>query len=193
MGNVSLQACDPTGTICIGSDSLSISGPGLGITISAPSCIESVSVGSDATTFTTVCPGVTHTLTISGVSSGDGLNPNLSPSLNLNTGNNLLNNKQQIINQEKIFPNSITNEALKNRFITDQVVKINIVIQNKKTFQINIKKNDTISVLKDKIVSLEGIPKTKQILTWNGTELLNKYNIGWFVVNGQETNFILNY
>ena len=69
MGNISLQSCDPTGTICVGDNVLSISGPGLGISISAPSCEQSISVGPDATTVTNICPGSISTATI-GISTG---------------------------------------------------------------------------------------------------------------------------
>ena len=70
MGNVALQSCDPTGTVCFGGDGFSISGPGIGITISAPTCDQSISVGPTATTVTNVCPGSISTATI-GISAGD--------------------------------------------------------------------------------------------------------------------------
>jgi hypothetical protein len=70
MGNVGIQACDPTGTLCFGGDGFSISGPGIGITYNLPGCSQSISVGPTATTVTNVCPGSISTATI-GISAGD--------------------------------------------------------------------------------------------------------------------------
>lgn len=80
--NITLQVCDPSGTICAGDGILSFTGFGLSIGFDISGCSESISVGPDATTFTTVCPGIVSTTIISGVNSGD----NMFSTTNLNSG-----------------------------------------------------------------------------------------------------------
>ena len=60
--NMTLQVCDPTSSICAGDGILSFSGFGLSVGFDITGCSNSISVGLDATTFTTVCPGVKTTL-----------------------------------------------------------------------------------------------------------------------------------
>jgi len=212
MGNVSLQSCDPTGTICIGSDSLSISGPGLGITISAPSCVESVSVGPDATTFTTVCPGSTTTLTVSGVSAG-GSSVNTS---NIGAITEMIELKRNAAllgvhtatpptwTAEKVIRRSTTNnpcmlmghkitpEYLKrigelyNPKIKIYVVKLYKKNDARKTLEFTVNTTDTILSLKQKIKTKEWIPEKEQKLFFKSRELLDGYMIGHFITNNNE-------
>ena len=68
MGNsVSLQVCDPSGTVCAGDGILSFTGFGLSVDFDISGCTQSVSVGPDVTTFTTICPGSVTTAIMSGV------------------------------------------------------------------------------------------------------------------------------
>lgn len=54
---MTLLVYDPTGTVCAGDGMLSFSGFGLSVGFDISGCTQSVSVGPDATTFTTICPG----------------------------------------------------------------------------------------------------------------------------------------
>lgn len=81
--NMTLQVCDPTGSVCAGDGILSFTGFGLSVGFDITGCSNSISVGPDATTFTTVCPGVITTAIVSGVNSGDEM---FSTTTNLNSG-----------------------------------------------------------------------------------------------------------
>ena len=89
--NMTLQVCDPTGTICVGDGILNITGFGLSVGFDITGCSNSISVGPDVTTFTTVCPGVVTTAIVSGDDMFSKINLNSSFELNQSRISNGLN------------------------------------------------------------------------------------------------------
>ena len=192
MGNtVSLQVCDPSGTFCIGEDVLSITALGLSVSFDISGCTESISVGPDATTFTTVCPGSVTTATLSGVSSGD----NMFSATDLNSGVQF--NQSQMFTNSKLAE-SITSpikchssmfmgmpikeyqrqldHSLKNTFLTNEPILILIHRVSKPVLRINIARKATILDIKSKL----NIPLCTCI-HWKGINMENHYPIGYFV------------
>ena len=120
MGNVGVQACDPTGTVCFGGDGFSISGPGIGITYNLPGCSQSISVGPTATTVTNVCPGSISTATI-GISAGDSSvnTSNISNIGTLSSGMIELKRKAAQLGVHTATPPTWTAEEVIRRSTTD--------------------------------------------------------------------------
>lgn len=194
MGNtITLQVCDPTGTICAGDGILSFTGFGLSVGFDISGCSESVSVGSDATTFTTVCPGVVSTAIISGINSGD----DMFSTTNLNYGFEF--NQSQISNDSNMGVSTISpiqglpsmfmsipiteyqrqlGENLKKTFLTDKPVSIIIHRTDKPTLTINIARKSTISDIKTKL----NIP-LNTCFFWKDINMENHYPIGYFVTD----------
>jgi hypothetical protein len=189
--NMTLQVCDPTGTVCTGDGILSFNGFGLSVGFDITGCSNSISVGPDATTFTTVCPGVVTTAIVSGVNSGD----DMFSTTYLNSGFEF--NPSQISNGSNMGV-STTNliqglpsmfmgisieeyqkqlgESLKKTFLTDEQVSIMIHRTDKPTLTINIARKSTVSNIKTKL----NIPSSA-CFYWKGLKMGNHYSIGYFV------------
>ena len=191
MGNVvSLQVCDPTGTVCVGDGVLNITGFGLSVGFDISGCSESVSVGPDATTFTTVCPGVVSTAIISGVNSGDEMiSTNLNAGFEFNHShlNHRLNMGVSTTSSVQGLPSMFMGmpieeyqkqlgESLKRTFLTDCPVTIIIHRTNENNFTINMTRKATITDIKSKL----NIPLSA-CFHWNGIQMENHYPIGYFV------------
>lgn len=192
MGNsVSFQVCDPSGTICAGDGILSFSGFGLSVGFDISGCTESVSVGPDVTTFTTVCPGIISTATISGVNSGDVFSPvsDLKSGIDFNIpqisdGSNMgistTNHIQGLPSMFMGIPMSEyqrqLGESLKKHFLTNKPVQIIIHRIAKPPLTINIERKATVSDIKKKL----NIPLSV-CFNWRGHIMENHYPIGYFV------------
>ena len=188
--NVSLQVCDPTGTVCAGDGILSFTGFGLSVGFDITGCTESVSVGPSATTFTTVCPGVITTAIMSGVNSGDdmfsatdlnsGFEFNQSQISNGSMGVSTTSHIQGLPSMFMGIP--ITEyqrqlgESLKKTFLTDKPVSIMIHRTDKPTLTINIARKSTVSNIKTKLNI-----QSSACLYWKGINMENHYPIGYFV------------
>lgn len=192
MGNsVSLQVCDPSGTVCAGDGILSFNGFGLSVGFDITGCTESISVGPDATTFTTVCPGSVTTAIMSGVNSGD----DMFSATDLNSGFEF--NQSQISNGSNLGVSTTSpipglpsmfmgipieeyqrqlGESLKKTFLTDEPVSIMIHRTDKPTLTINIARKSTVSNIKTKL----NIP-TDACFYWKGVNMENHYPIGYFI------------
>ena len=192
MGNsVSLQVCDPSGTICAGDGILSFNGFGLSVGFDITGCTESVSVGPDATTFTTVCPGSVTTAIMSGVNSGD----DMFSATDLNSGFEF--NQSQISNGSNLGVSTTSSipglpsmfmgipieeyqrqlgESLKKTFLTDEPVSIMIHRTDKPILTINIAKKSTVSSIKTKL----NIPSSA-CFYWKGLKMGNHDPIGYYV------------
>lgn len=192
MGNsVTLQVCDPSGTVCAGDGMLSFTGFGLSVGFDITGCSNSISVGPDATTFTTVCPGVVTTAIMSGVNSGD----DMFYATDLNSGFEF--NQSQISNGSNLGVSTTSpvpglpsmfmgipieeyqkqlGESLKKTFLTDEPVSIMIHRTNKPTLTINIARKSTVSNIKTKL----NIP-TDACFYWKGLSMENHYPIGYFI------------
>lgn len=189
--NITLQVCDPTGTICAGDGTLSFNGFGLSVGFDINGCSDSVSVGPEATTFTTVCPGVVTTAVISGVNSGD----DMFSDIDLNSGFEF--NQSQISNSSNIgvsttkpiqgLPSMFMGipiaeyqkqlaENLKKTFLTNELISIMIHRTNKPTLTINIAKKATVSNIKKKLNII-----STACFYWKGLKMENHYPIGYFV------------
>ena len=192
MGNsVSLQVCDPSGTVCVGDGMLSFSGFGLSVGFDITGCTESVSVGPDVTTFTTVCPRSVTTAIMSGVNSGDdmfsatdlnsGFEFNLSQ---ISNGSNLgVSTTSLVPGLPSIFMGiPITEyqrqlgESLKKTFLTDEPVSIMIHRTDKPILTINIARKSKISGIKKKL----NIPSSA-CFYWKGLKMGNDNPIGYYV------------
>ena len=192
--NMTLQVCDPTGTVCVGDGMLTFTGFGLSVGFDITGCTESISVGPDATTFTTVCPGVTTTAIISGVNSGDDM-CEVTTTTDLNCGFEF--NQSQISNGSNMGVSTTSpipglpsmfmgipieeyqrqlGENLKKTFLTDEPVSIVIHRIEKPTLTINIARKSRISDIKTKL----NIPPNS-CLHWKGIKMENHYPIGYFV------------
>ena len=149
-------------------------------------------MGPDATTFTTVCPGVKTTAIISGINSGDEM---FSTTTNLNSGFEF--NQSQISNDSNMgvlttstiqsLPSMFMgipiaeyqrqlSESLKKTFLTDKPVLIMIHRSDKPTLTINIARKSTISDIKTKL----NIPLSA-CFQWKGISMENHYPIGYFI------------
>jgi len=192
MGNsVSLQVCDPSGTVCVGDGMLTFSGFGLSVGFDITGCTESVSVGPDVTTFTTVCPGSVTTAIMSGVNSGD----DMFSDTDLNYGFEF--NQSQIskgsnlgvstTNLDSGLPSMFMGipiaeyqrqlgESLKKTFLTDEPVSIMIHRTDKPTLTINIARKSKISGIKKKL----NIPSSA-CFYWKGLKMGNDNPIGYYV------------
>ena len=192
MGNsVSLQVCDPSGTVCVGDGMLSFSGFGLSVGFDITGCTESVSVGPDVTTFTTVCPGSVTTAIMSGVNSGD----DMYSDTDLNSGFEF--NQSQISNGSNLGVSTTSlipgltsmfmgipiaeyqrqlGESLKKTFLTDEPVSIMIHRTDKPILTINIARKSKISGIKKKL----NIPSSA-CFYWKGLKMGNDNPIGYFV------------
>ena len=191
MGNsVTLQVCDPSGTVCVGDGILSFTGFGLSIGFDITGCSNSISVGPDATTFTTVCPGVKTTAIVSGVNSGD----DMFSATNLNSGFEF--NQSQISNSSNMGVSTMPiqglpsmfmgipieeyqrqlGESLKKTFLTDKPVLIMIHRTDKQILTINIARKSTVSNIKTKL----NIPSSA-CFYWKGLKMGNHDPIGYYV------------
>ena len=188
--NMTLQVCDPTGTVCAGDGILSFTGFGLSVGFDISGCTESISVGPDGTTFTTVCPGVKHTI-ISGVNSGDDMfsDPDLNSGFEFNpsqisNGSNMGVSTTNLIQGLPSMFMGIPieeyqrqlSESLKKTFLTDEPVTIMIHRIDKPTLTINIARKSTVSDIKTKLK----IPPNA-CFHWKGINMENDYPIGYFV------------
>ena len=192
MGNsVSLQVCDPSGTVSAGDGMVSFTGFGLSVGFDITGCTQSVSVGPDATTFTTVCPGVVTTATMSGVNSGD----DMFSATDLNSGFEF--NQSQISNGSNLGVSTTSTiqglpsmfmgipiaeyqrqlgESLKKTFLTNETVSIMIHRTDKPTLTINIARKSTVSNIKTKL----NIPSSS-CFYWKGLKMGNHDPIGYYV------------
>lgn len=191
--NMTLQVCDPTGTVCAGDGILSFNGFGLSVGFDITGCSNSISVGPDATTFTTVCPGVVTTAIVSGVNSGD----DMFSATDLNSGFEF--NPSQISNGSNMGV-STTNliqglpsmfmgipieeyqrqlgESLKKTFLTDEQVSIMIHRTDKPILTINIARKSTVSNIKTKL----NIPSSP-CFYWKDVKMGNHDPIGYYVTD----------
>lgn len=188
---MTLQVCDPTGTVCAGDGILSFNGFGLSVSFDITGCSNSISVEPDVTTFTTVCPGVVTTAIVSGVNSGD----DMFSVTDLNSGFDL--NQAQISNGSNLgvstthliqgLPSMFMGipieeyqrqlgESLDKTFLTDEPVSIMIHRTDKPILTINIAKKSTVSNIKTKL----NIPSSA-VIYWKGLKMENHYPIGYFV------------
>ena len=189
--NMTLQVCDPTGTVCAGDGMLSFTGFGLSVGFDITGCSKSISVGPDATTFTTVCPGVETTAIVSGVNSGD----DMFSATDLNSGFEF--NQSQISNGSNMGVSTTSpiqglpsmfmgipieeyqrqlGENLKKTFLTNELVSIIIHRTDKPALRINIARKSTVSDIKTKL----NIPSSA-VFYWKDTKMENHYPIGYFV------------
>ena len=189
--NMTFQVCDPTGTVCAGDGTLSFTGFGLSVGFDITGCSNSISVGPNETTFTTVCPGVISTAIVSGVNSGD----DMFFADDLNSGIEF--NQSQISNGSNIGVSTTSpiqglppvfmgipieeyqrqlGKNLEKTFLTDESVSIMIHRNNKPTLTINIARKSTVSDIKTKLK----IPSSA-LFYWKGFNMENHYPIGYFV------------
>ena len=194
--NITLQVCDPTGTVCAGDGMLSFSGFGLSVGFDITGCTESVSVGPDVTTFTTVCPGSVTTAIMSGVNSGDDMFDMFSAT-DLNSGFEF--NQSQISNGSNLGVSTTSlvpglpsmfmgipieeyqrqlGESLKKTFLTDEQVSIMVHRTDKPTLTINIARKSTVSNIKTKL----NIPSST-CFYWKGLTMGNHDPIGYYVTD----------
>ena len=190
--NMTLQVCDPTGTVCIGDGILSITGFGLSVGFDISGCTESISVGPDGTAvLTTVCPGVVSTAIISGVNSGDDMfsDPDLNSGFEFNQSQ-ISNGSNMGVSTTSPIPGLPSmfmgipikeyqrqlGESLKKTFLTDEPVSIVINRIGKPTLTINIARKSTVSDIKTKL----NIPPNA-CFHWRGIKMKNHYPIGYFV------------